>query len=171
MMTKEYSEAAAEVLEILEHTPIEKVNLIPTKFINYLKENASNDNRVDLDFTKPINEMNIKTETKGILSTISRNWWWNAEKKEEYLKLIKEKQIIHQEELKSKYNPNDIFKNRNQSIVAENTIESENNITSTDSIVEYKENVFTKFINRIMLIFRKRIKAKYLVTLLLAYFY
>ena len=76
-MTRVYSEAAVEVLDILDHTVEEKVNLIPQKFINYLKENAAKDYVAKLDYSKPINEMNIKIETKGILGTICRNWWWN----------------------------------------------------------------------------------------------
>ena len=43
------------------------------------------------DLQNIINEMNIKIETKGILGTICRNWWWNEEEKQEYARLIKEK--------------------------------------------------------------------------------
>ena len=108
-MTREYREAAVEVLDILAHTASGKVNLIPKSFINYLKENAASDYYVILDYSKTINEMNIKMETKGILATICRNWWWSAEDKRKYEKLVKEKELKKQQELREKYNP-DVFK-------------------------------------------------------------
>ena len=153
-MTRAYSEAAVEVLDILDHTAIEKVNLIPTKFINYLKENAANDYEANLDYSKPINEMNIKIETKGILGTICRNWWWNVEQKQEYARLIKEKELKQQEELREKYNPdifNDIRAKKEQTT---ETIQQENSADNTASMVEYKESFFTKFINKIKNIFK-----------------
>ena len=152
-MTRAYSEAAVEVLDILDHTAIEKVKLIPVKFINYLKENAASDYEVNLDYSKPINEMNIKVETKGILGTICRNWWWNEEQKQEYVRLVKEKEANKQEELREKYNPDDIFKKRQTEQNIE-TIQEENTTDKSVSMVEYKESFFTKFINKIKSIFK-----------------
>ena len=153
-MNRAYCEATVEVLDILDHTTIEKVSLIPTKFINYLKENAAKDYKANLDYSKPINEMDIKIETKGILGTICRNWWWNTEEKQEYARLIKEKELKQQEELREKYNP-DVFKDlrakREQTI---EIIKQENIADNTVSMVEYKESFFTKIINKIKSIFK-----------------
>lgn len=153
-MNRAYCEATVEVLDILDHITIEKVSLIPTEFINYLKENAAKDYKANLDYSKPINEMDIKIETKGILGTICRNWWWNTEEKQEYARLIKEKELKQQEELREKYNP-DVFKNlrakREQTI---ETIKQENIADNTVSMVEYKESFFTKIINKIKSIFK-----------------
>ena len=112
-MTKEYREAAAEVLDILEHTDAERINLIPKDFIHYLRKNSENNYTANIDYSKPFNEMDLKIETKAILLKICINWWWNKEEKQEYTKLIREKEIKHQEELKEKYNPNNIFKKEN----------------------------------------------------------
>lgn len=148
-MTRAYSEAAVEVLDILDHTVEEKVKLIPQKFINYLKENAANDYVAKLDYSKPVNEMNIKIETKGILGTICRNWWWNEEEKQEYARLVREKEIRQQEEAREKYNPDDIFKNRHKEVIEE-TKEQEN----VTEMTEYKEGIFTKFVNFIKRLFK-----------------
>ena len=150
-MTRAYSEAAVEVLDILDHTVEEKVKLIPTKFINYLKENAAKDYVAKLDYSKPINEMNIKIETKGILGAICRNWWWNEEEKQEYARLVREKEIKHQEELRTKYNPDDIFKNKNK-IENFETREEINN--ENKQIIQYKESIFKRIINRIRALFK-----------------
>ena len=154
-MTRAYSEAAVEVLDILDHTATEKVKLIPTKFINYLKENAARDYTVNLDYSKPINEMNIKIETKGIIGTICRNWWWNIDQKQEYARLIKEKEIKQQEELREKYNP-DVFKDirEKKEPIIENT-QQENIAENNVSMIEYKKGFFTRIINKIKSIFSK----------------
>lgn len=153
-MNRTYCEAAVEVLDILDHIAIEKVNLIPTKFINYLKENAAKDYTANLDYSKPINEMDIKIETKGILGTICRNWWWNTEEKQEYTILIKEKELNQQEELREKYNP-DVFKDiRAKKEQTNETIQQENIADNIVSMVEYKESFFTKIINKIKSIFK-----------------
>lgn len=109
-MTKEYREAAVEALDILEHTDIEKINLIPKEFINFLRENSAKDYTANIDYSKPFNEMNLKIETKAILLKICINWWWNEEEKHEYAKLVREKEIKKQEKLKEKYNPDNLFK-------------------------------------------------------------
>ena len=145
-MTRAYSEAAVEVLDILDHTVIEKVKLIPTKFINYLKENAVNDYVANLDYSKPINEMNIKVETKGILGTICRNWWWNIDQKQEYARLVKEKELKQQEKLREKYNP-DVFKGIREN--KEQTIKEINqkNTTQEMQMIEYnKESIFKRIL-------------------------
>lgn len=49
-----------------------------------------------------------------------------------------------------KYNPENIFKNRRQNNV------KEENISNTVAIVEYKENIFSKIINKIKAIFIRR---------------
>lgn len=111
-MDRRYREASAEVLDILKHTEKEKVDLIPVRFINYLRENAAQDYAVNLDYSKPINEMNIKVETKGILGTICRNWWWNTEQKQEYNRLVREKEIKRQSDLSEQYNIENLFERR-----------------------------------------------------------
>ncbi|MBR3134302.1 MAG: hypothetical protein IKG56_02450 [Clostridia bacterium] len=141
-MTRAYSEAAVEVLDILEHSDTEKVKLIPTKFINYLKENAAKDYKAELDYSKPINEMNIKVETKGILGTICRNWWWDDEKKKEYSRIVNERKTYIQKD----YNT-DIFKEIADK--KEKTVNNtkKQNIETEKQITEYKkESIFSKIL-------------------------
>ncbi len=147
-MTRAYSEAAVEVLDILDHTDPQKVKLIPNKFISYLKENAANNYIANLDYSKPINELNIKTETKGILGVICRIWWWNAEQKQEYARLVRENEIKHQKELSEKNNFDDIFKKRNAERDVE-TIQQESVVDNMVAMETYREGFFKKFINKI----------------------
>lgn len=113
-MNKIYSEAITEVLDILEHTKTEDVEKIPKSFMFFLKKNRDSDYYPNLDYTKTIDEMEIKSETKAILGTIYRNWWCSKEEKENYIKIIQSKEVKHQQDLREKYNPNEIFKNKRQ---------------------------------------------------------
>ena len=69
-------------------------------------------------------------------------------KKEELLKTYKNNEIKHQEQLREKYNPDMLFKNKRNS---NNNEKIENN---TQMIVIYKDNIFTRFIKKIKLFFK-----------------
>ena len=74
MFSNEYGEAAVEVLDILDNTNKSDVDKIPSNFIKFLVEIASEDYKVNLDHSKKIYEMNLKEKTKEILGVIYINW-------------------------------------------------------------------------------------------------
>jgi len=151
-MNDEYSDAAVEVLDILNNTNKEDVAKIPSDFIEFLKEISSKNYVVNLDHSKPIRELEIKEETKEILGTIYINWWCDNKQKEQYKKQMQEQEEREQEELREKYNPNDIFKNK-KSIQISNEIEEFNSRNETLLIVNNKENIIKRIINKFIKIF------------------
>ena len=155
MFSNEYGEAAVEVLDILDNTNKADVKKIPTSFIKFLVEIASEDYKVNLDHSKLISEMNLKEKTKEILGVIYINWWCDKKDKENYTKQIKELEIKRQEEIKEKYNPNKIFENKDkiQEYTNETKIDTVKNKTVT--MVEYKENILKKIWNKILSFFNK----------------
>lgn len=155
MFSNEYGEAAVEVLDILDNTNKADVKKIPTSFIKFLVEIASEDYKVNLDHSKLISEMNLKDKTKEILGVIYINWWCDKKDKENYTKQIKELEIKRQEEIKEKYNPNKIFENKDkiQEYTNETKIDTVKNKTVT--MVEYKENILKKIWNKILSFFNK----------------
>ena len=155
MFSNEYGEAAVEVLDILDNTNKSDVAKIPTSFIKFLVDNASEDYRVNLDHSKLISEMNLKEKTKEILGVIYINWWCDKKDKENYTKQIKELEIKRQEEIREKYNPNKIFENKNkiQEYTNETKVDTVQNKTVT--MVEYKENILKKIWNKILSFFNK----------------
>ena len=102
MFRNEYGEAAVEVLDILDNTNKEDVAKIPSSFIKFLVDNASEDYVVNFDHSKPISELNIKEKTKEILGTIYINWWCDNNQKEHYKKQIEEQEKREQEQLNMK---------------------------------------------------------------------
>ena len=155
MFELEYSEAAVEVLDILDNTNKADVDKIPTSFIKFLVEIASEDYKVDLDHSKLISEMNLKEKTKEILGVIYINWWCDKKHKENYIKQIKELEIKSQKEIREKYNPNKIFENKKkiQEYTNETKVDTVQNKTVT--MVEHKENILKKIWNKILSLFSK----------------
>ena len=110
MVSTAYSEAASEVLAILDNTETEAVNKISKKFLEFLKENSSKTYKPEFDATKPIKELNLKPKTEALLGVIYLNYWANEEEKIAFKKKAKDNEIKYQEELKKKYNSDNLFK-------------------------------------------------------------
>ena len=144
MSSLEFSEGVTETLDILNHMDKSYTDKIPKKFKDFLEENKSDSYIPNLDNSKKIKEMNLKEKTKDILATIYMNYWCNAEQKENYIKTLKQNEEKYQEELKEKYNPDNIFKNKTQK-----TIQQEQPVQENVDLVEVKESFFTKFIKKL----------------------
>lgn len=148
----EYSEAAVEVLDILNHTNKEDVAKIPQSFIKFLTNISSKSYKVKFNHEQPINGLNLKKQTRELLGFIYITWWCDKEEREKYKKLIQESNIKN-EEIKEKYNVNDIFKNKKEK--QEHKIIQNENVMKT-SIAEYKkENIFKRVLNKILSFFVK----------------
>ena len=146
----EYSEAAVEVLDILNHTNKEDVARIPQSFIKFLTNISSKSYKVKFNYEQPINGLNLKKQTRELLGFIYITWWCDKEEREKYKKLIQESNIKN-EEIKEKYNVNDIFKNKKEN--QEHKIIQNENVMKT-SIAEYKkENIFKRVLNKILSFF------------------
>ncbi len=154
MFSDEYGEAVVEVLDILDNTNKTDVDKIPSNFIKFLVDNASEDYKVNLDHSKLISEMDLKEKTKEILGVIYINWWCDKKDKENYTKQIKELEIKRQEEIKEKYNPNKIFENKVQEYTNTTKVDTAQNETVT-TMIEYKESFFKKIWNKILSFFNK----------------
>ena len=145
MISVEYSEAITETLDILKHTRKEDVDKISSKFMDFLNANASKTYKPELDHTKRIKDMQLNVKTKAILAIIYTKFWCNSEKKEQFNRVLKENEIKREKELREKYNPDNIFQDRNPKI------EKTDNYVS---MIEYKDSFFTKLIKKIKNIFR-----------------
>ena len=149
-----YANAATEVLAILENTEIEAVNKIPKKFINFLKENSSKTYKPELDFTKPISELNLQPKTQALLGIIYMKYWAKEEEKNEFMKRANENEARYQKELEEKYNVDNLFKN-NETVSNENVNEVVEEVKEEKILqVSKKETFITRIINKIKEIFR-----------------
>lgn len=144
MANIEYSEAIVEVLEILEYSDDNILEKIPKKLIKFWKRNKSKTYKPNLDHDKSISEMNLKDKTKSILSMIYLNYLCNDEESKKIKSIINHNEEIYQTELVKNYNSQYLEKKQNIS----NTINKNTKSTSI-TIIENKESIFKKIINRI----------------------
>lgn len=135
MVNVEFSEGISETLDILNHLDKVYTDKIPEKFKNFLDKNKSSSYIPKLDHSKKINEMNLKESTKDILTTIYIKYWATAEERSKYTKLLIENEKKYQEELRKKYNIDDLFKNKKTKVeTVENAV----------AMIEYKKSILTK---------------------------
>ena len=148
MVSVAYSEAAVEVLEILKHTKEEDVKKIPRKFIEFLEKNKSKTYIANLDYTKTISEMKLKSKTQALLGLIYLKYWADEEERVAFEKRVKENEIKYQEKLRQKYNVDNLFNNKKTAVYPENIKEE------TQLQVLQKETLLQRIINKIKSIFR-----------------
>lgn len=135
MVNVEFSKGISETLDILNHLDKVYTDKIPEKFKNFLDKNKSSSYIPKLDHSKKINEMNLKESTKDILTTIYIKYWATAEERSKYTKLLIENEKKYQEELRKKYNIDDLFKNKKTKVeTVENAV----------AMIEYKKSILTK---------------------------
>lgn len=149
MIAENYACAYKEVIEVLKYTKREDVNKIPKSRILLWRINMNKDYDFKIDATKTLEEQNLSKEAKAIIANIFKKYWATDYQKERIE--AKEKYDIEQMEKEKyqKYNPEDIFKNRKQ------TIQQENSESNTIAMVEYKEPLFKRILNKIKNIFNK----------------
>lgn len=111
MVTKEFAEASAEINEILKYMPDEELKKIPSKLREFFREVASKDYVTNINPDLPLDEQDIKEKTKDIIALIYRNYWCSEEERKELDQKLIENDRKFEEELREKYNPDNIFKN------------------------------------------------------------
>ena len=154
MIGTEYKVAASETLSVLENINTIDIKKIPQSFLDFLAELSSKEDRPELDYSKPIEELNLKEKTREILGYIYINWWSTKEEKELCDKMINNKRKNNNVGTNVKYEVDDIFKARKNNVLVNNT---EN--TEIKEMVEYKEETFIKkIINKILSFFNKGLR-------------
>lgn len=145
------SEVYVDISIIIKMMPIEMKEKISKSFINFIEKNKSNNYVSNINPKIPIREQNIRKETKEMLGIIYRDYLCSNEERNKLLKQEEqEEQEIKQyeEELRQKYDPNDIFKNKQK----EYNYEKEK---ANVAMVEYKKETL---IEKILKFFKSRFK-------------
>ncbi len=145
-MKQEYMEAFTEVDEILKLMPINLLNKIPNKFKEIVKSEKSKEYFPTIE--EPIEDCKLKEETIIILALIYRDFLCDENQRRELKARDAEELKKFEEELREKYNPDNLFK-KNKEKIEENNQET--------AIVEYKEQSFIRrLFERIKNIFKRK---------------
>ena len=146
-MVNETELAYAEVDAILELFEDEYVNRIPAQVREFFKKEKNKEYILNIRSDIGLDGQKIKAETISLLTLLQINYLCDSEEeRKEILKELQENDRLKEEESREKYNPDNIFKNRN------NKLEKEENV----AMVEYKEPSFIRrILDRIKILFKR----------------
>ena len=149
MENVEYMNSLYQISEILKYiTPTLKAR-IPKKIISYIESNKSKDYSWKIDKTLPLEKQELLPTTKELITVLYKDYMCDDISKLKLNKVLNENQIKYENEVREKYNPDNIFKERNKSYET-NKMTMENN-----EIVSYKESFLSKIINKLKSFFYK----------------
>lgn len=144
-MDEEYRKSLCEVAEVLENSEENIQQKIPKKLKDFIYNNRISNYNPRIDFSKEDWEEDLSEDAKSIIALIYRDCLVS---KEERKKLLK----IEENELYEKYNPDNIFKNNNES----EKINEEMSSTDSISLTSQEEQIwYKKIIKKILSFFKK----------------
>jgi len=144
---REYEEAFAEVDEILKLMPLDITIKIPLRFKKIISENKAKDYKPNIK--EPLEEQQLKRETKIILGLIYIDFLVIPEEREELQAKDAEELRKAEEELRQQYDIEDIFQKRKTSKIVDN---EEN---TTDLILYQEKGFLRKIFDLIKGVFQK----------------
>ena len=140
--------AYAEVYTILQELNEEEYNKIPPEVINAIETNKNEEYEYELDDELELKDQPMLPETKAILFNIFRDYLATPEQKAKIIRMQNEARQKNELKKQQMYNP-DVFANRQK----ENFSKPAN---ETMQIVEYKESIFKRILNKIKSFFIKK---------------
>ena len=147
MQSVEYANAYSEVLEILRYVSIDDYNKIPKEQIDFFENNSNTDYDFFFNPYKTLDEQNVSKRAKAIIAIIFKEYWATDIQKEKIIAKQKYDRMKLEKEKQTRYNSNDIFKNKK--------IENIENSTETFAMIEYRETFLDKIIKKIKKILKK----------------
>jgi len=143
-----YNNAFTEVYEILNCLEEEELSKIPEDILKTIKENRNFNYIYKIDTTVLLKEQTMLPETKAILFNLFRDYLSTLEQKEKIIKMQHQERIKNEEYKKKQYNSS-IFEDKTNESIKED-------LDTNVKIVEYKENLITKFLKNIKKIFKRK---------------
>lgn len=139
-MNNTYSKAYTEVLEIIKYFPEKEYSKIPKEKINFYKKNMDKNYNFKINPEIDLSNQNISAEANAIIINLFTDFFATENQKLKIKEILDSNQRKSDQLKREKYNPDNIFENK-QSKLAEIPLKEVNNNTS---LVEYKESFFAK---------------------------
>ena len=111
-MENDLYKAYAEVDEILSFMEDVYIDKIPKKLRELFKNERLEDYKPNIDPKIPLDEQKLQKKTFSILAMLNLNYWCEDEKEKQDLIAIYAENDRKKEELREKYNPDNLFKKK-----------------------------------------------------------
>lgn len=136
-MVNERAIAYSEVYAILNKMSPIYIEKIPKKLRTIIIEEMDKKYKTEIALDIPLEQQNLNEKTYTILAMINLNYWCDdSEHKKELIKLYSKNDKVKEEAKRKKYNPDEIFENKSNS-------------TEKLYLVEYKQTIVRKILERI----------------------
>lgn len=147
MMINTYDKSLAEVYKVIDNLEYKEYNKIPKKFLNLLYKNMDKDYYLKTVIDEEFIDNKMSESAKEILALVYRDYLVTSEEREQLLKEESEEEKRIQQELREKYNPDNIFKKNKK---------ENNNYDVDTSLIKIEElKWYKKFINKILSLLKK----------------
>ena len=132
--------AYSEVYTILQELNEEEYIKIPPEAIEAIRENRNLEYDYELDNEHELKDQTMLPETKAILFIIFRDYLATSDQKNKIIRMQNEERQKNELKKRQRYNI-DIFNKENRNVVQKEH--------ETVQMVEYKENIFMRILNKI----------------------
>ena len=147
----EYTKCLVQLDEVLKYLSIEDLEKIPFEIRNSIKQQKDKEYIWKYDKRNALKEQELDRKTVALLSYLNMEYLLNPEQKEymETIHKINEQKIEKEKQKQDRYNYDNLFNNKTSTVI------QEENISENVSILEYKESLFKKIINKIKIFLKK----------------
>lgn len=154
-LTLDIRQAYSEVDGFIEILSDEEKNKIPRKLRDIFKNEKDQDYKFNIESL--IKEESIKEDALAIIALLNLNYLCDENEKKELESIYDENERIYQKELRERYNPDNLFKDRQQyESTSSKTMEDNVETVQDTNMVEIKQETFIqKIINKIKSLFKK----------------
>lgn len=138
-------QVCAEVYEILNILGKEYIDKLPKKLYSNIDDIRDKNSIIEFDINKNPMEQDISEEASYIITYLNLEYWCDKEEKEKLINQYIKNDEIFYEEMRKKYNPDEIFAKKKQ------TYEDKLPVN-----IEIKENILKKIIYKILNLLKQK---------------
>lgn len=157
-------QAYAEIDAFIEVLPEDKKRKIPKNMKEFFKAQKDKEYKKEIDINIPVEEQDLKEETLALIALLYIKYICEDEEEKRNLeKIYAENESRYREEIKEKYSEEKVMQKRtedyNNSKTKENLEKKETNTKKQISekfLVEYKESILKRIINKIKSLFKRK---------------
>jgi len=147
---KDYSNAFAEVYEILNYLEEESYNKIPKDFLEVIEENRNKEYEYTVENPEDLTEQPMLPETRAILFNIFRDYLCTPEQREKIIKMQAEERRKNEEKKRIEY-----YKNKEADKVIGQSDEKVEPQKETIELIKIEQNetLWRKIKNKLKMLF------------------
>ena len=145
-----YVKAYTEILKIIEYLPDSEYQKIPKKLIDEFQAKSDKAYVFNIQSEEDFESKELLKETEYIMYALYRNYLVDEEERKQLMQLERQAYSDSEENKRIKYNPDDIFKNKDKKVRNFNE-----GISNEVTMIQYNESIFKKIWNKILDMFKK----------------